>query len=76
MAIKVYGTTQCPDTRECLAQFEEKNIPVEFLDIEKLENLKEFLRIRDREPIYDEVKANGGVGIPLLEIDGSYTFDF
>ena len=53
MAIKVYGTTQCPDTRACLAAFEAKGTPVEFKNIEQLENLKEFLVIRDREPIYD-----------------------
>lgn len=38
--------------------------------------LKDFLRLRDTHPAFDDIKANGYIGIPcfLLE-DGTVTFD-
>lgn len=74
MEIIVYGTRQCPDTCSCLDALETAQIPVEFRNLEALEHLKEFLAIRDSDPIYDAVKARGGVGIPLLIKDGVRSF--
>ncbi|MBO5556520.1 MAG: hypothetical protein J5927_04995 [Oscillospiraceae bacterium] len=77
MAIKIYGTTQCPDTRDCLAFCEAKAVPYVFLDITRLPVLKEFLTIRDRSPLFDAVRTAGGVGIPLIQKDdGSCTLDW
>ena len=75
--MKIYGTTQCPDTRDCLAACAAKRTDCTFLDISELSALKAFLAIRDTDPLYDSVKASGGVGIPLIELDdGSRTLDW
>ena len=73
----IYGTKQCPDTQACLDAFESKGRAVEFRCIENLPFLKEFLHYRDNDAAFDPVKANGGVGIPLIvKDDGSLTFDW
>ena len=68
----IYGTTQCPDTMAFLQSCDVKGIPYEFRNISELPMLKEFLRYRDTSSLFDEVKARGGVGIPLVvKDDGS-----
>ncbi len=77
MSMIIYGTTQCPDTQACLKTCEEKSIDLDFRDITELSVLKEFLNIRDKDPLYDGVKQAGGVGIPLIrKADGNYTLDW
>lgn len=76
MRIKVYGTTECRDTRECLAAYEDKQLDFEFVDISHLDGLKAFLAIRDKDPLYDPIKASGGVGIPLAEKGDLRTLDW
>ncbi len=73
----IYGSAQCPDTQACLKICAEKSIEHEFRDIAELPALKEFLNIRDKEPLFDEVKKAGGVGIPLIrKEDGTCTLDW
>lgn len=76
--LKVYGSSMCEDTVACIDKLEENGMVYEFLDITKeLPNLKAFLAIRDNSPLYDAVKANGGIGIPCVEKeDGSYILDW
>lgn len=76
MRIKVYGTRECPDTRECLAAYEEKKLDFEFVDISRLDSLKAFLAIRDKDPLYDPIRAAGRVGIPLVESGERRTLDW
>ena len=73
----IYGTKQCPDTAACLAAFDAKGRDYDFRSIENLPVLKEFLQYRDKEPMYEAVRAEGRVGIPLLvRDDGTLTFDW
>ena len=73
----VYGTTQCPDTVECLSALQAGGTAYEFRDITELPVLKEFLRCRDSEPMFESVRAAGGVGIPfLIRRDGSMSFEW
>ena len=66
MKVTVVGSHLCEDTRNALAILKEKNIEVEFF------NLSEDLT----EAMYEEVRKNGGIGIPLLVLeDGTKTFD-
>ena len=55
----------------------EKKIPFTYLDF--AENpvwLKEFLQLRERSPLFEEVRKNGWIGIPYFELeDGTKTFD-
>ena len=38
-------------------------------------NLRKFLKYRDEEPMFDEMKAAGRVGLPLFQLeDGTLTF--
>ena len=72
--MKVYGSHLCEDTQKALKELK----GVEFRNIsEDLSALKEFLAIRDNNPLYDDVKKNGGIGIPVFVLDdGTVTFDY
>lgn len=72
--MKVYGSHLCEDTQKALKELKD----VDFRNIsEDLSALKEFLAIRDNNPLYDEVKKNGGIGIPVFVLDdGTVTFDY
>ena len=72
--IKIYGMKSCPDCA-CLEAQIEGNPEFEMIDIgEHVLHLKEFLRIRDREPVFDDAKENGYAGIPcFVREDGSVT---
>lgn len=72
--MKVYGSHLCEDTQKALKELKD----VEFRNIsEDLSALKEFLAIRDNNPLYDDVKKNGGIGIPVFVLDdGTVTFDY
>ena len=73
----VYGTRQCPDTEACLSAFDLKGVSYDFRNIEELPALKEFLHYRDRNAAFDDIKASGGVGIPLIvKDDGSLSFEW
>lgn len=65
----------CPDCFQVKEQL--KNNPeYQLIDIgEHVLNLKEFLRLRDSNPAFDSVKANGSVGIPcFVTEDGTISF--
>ncbi len=72
---KVYVMATCPDCTQVKAQLAD-NPRYELIDIgEHVRNLKEFLKLRDNNPAFDEAKKHGWVGIPcfLLE-NGSVRF--
>ena len=77
MKVTVVGSHLCEDTRNALAILKEKNIEVEFFNLsEDLSALKKYLQYRETEAMYEEVRKNGGIGIPLLVLeDGTKTFD-
>ena len=76
--LKVYGSPMCPDCRECKVNFDANGIEYEEIDInESLRNLKEFLSLRDSLPVFDQIKAQGGIGIPaIVSEDGTVTLDW
>ena len=68
--IKVYGMDTCPDCVEVKKQIKD-NKNFEFIDIgEHVMNLKEFLRLRDKDAAFDEAKAGGYIGIPCFVLEG------
>ncbi len=72
--IKIYGMDTCPDCTYLEGQVK-GNDRYEVIDIGlHVKALKEFLKIRDNNPVFDEAKKIGAVGIPcfILE-DGSVT---
>lgn len=76
--LKIYGSMLCPDCVDCCADLDRNNIPYEFLDFAvSVKNLKEFLTIRDREPVFGEVRQRGSIGIPcIVKEDGSVTLSW
>ena len=72
--IKMFVMETCPDCEYVKKQVE-GNPDFEIIDIGKhVRNLKEFLKLRDTNPAFDEAKEIDDIGIPcyLLE-DGSVT---
>lgn len=75
--MKVYGADICIDCRNYKAIQKNRGFEVEYIDImENTSNLKEFLKIRDVDPVFDPVRERHGIGIPLfVREDGVKTFD-
>ena len=76
--LKIYGSMLCPDCVQCRKDLDEAGIPYEYLDFsEELKNLKEFLRLRDHSPVFEEVRCEGRIGIPcIIRDDGSITLNW
>ena len=75
--MKVYGSDICIDCRNYKAIQKNRGFAAEYIDItENTQNLREFLHFRDNEPIFEQVRYCGGIGIPLfVREDGLKTFD-
>lgn len=76
--IKIYGSMLCKDCVQCCEDLDKKEVPYTFLDFaDSLLHLKEFLSIREGNPLFDPVRENGGIGIPcIVKDDGSVTLDW
>ncbi len=77
MKVKVIGSHLCPDTLYALCKLSEKHVDLEFKNLSaSLPDLKEYLAARDSDPLYEAVKAGGGIGIPYFVMeDGSTALD-
>ncbi|MFR4350266.1 MAG: hypothetical protein ACLT3H_01195 [Roseburia sp.] len=65
--LKIYGTMLCEDCVSCLEQLRKENIAFEFLEFsDKLDYLKEFLKMRDQNSIFGAVRETEGIGIPCI----------
>lgn len=71
--LKIYGSRLCPDCVQCCSDLDHAGIAYEYVDFgDDLRGLKEFLSIRDTNPIFDEVRQKGQIGIPcIVSEDGS-----
>ena len=76
--LKVYESEMCPDCIECKYNLDRNNIEYDNIDITKsLNGLKEFLKLRDKDEVFDDAKDNGYIGIPaLVTDDGKLTLDW
>ena len=77
MKVTVIGSHLCPDTLYAIQKLKEADADLSFVDISAaLADLKTFLAIRESDALYDEVRKNGGIGIPLFVLeDGTRTLD-
>ena len=65
--LKVYGSDMCPDCRECKKNFDLYHVDYEFIDIcASLKDLKDFLILRDEDPIFERCKEDHDIGLPAL----------
>lgn len=76
--LRIYGSMQCPDCVACRNDLDQACVQYEYLDFaDDLRNLKAFLVIRDRDPVFKQVKENGSIGIPcIIREDSSVTLDW
>lgn len=74
--IKIYGMKSCPDCAAVDKQVEGDS-RYQVIDIgEHVRLLKEFLRLRDTNPVFDEAKKKGYAGIPCFVLeDGTVTLN-
>lgn len=65
--IKIYGMETCGDCVAVHEQIVGREDEFEFIDIgSHVKKLKEFLALRDNNPVFDDAKANGYAGIPCF----------
>ena len=71
--MKIYGTPLCPDVMDALAALDAQGRQYELIDITAdLANLRAFLNLRDRHPLFEAVKEAEGIGIPaFVKEDGT-----
>jgi len=63
----IYGSMLCKDCVECRKDLDQAGISYEFRDFsQSLLWLKDFLKIRDSDPQFSEVKTAGAIGIPCI----------
>ena len=76
--LKIYGSPLCPDCVKCKNELTEAGVPFLYLDIgESLLALKQFLKLRDEQDVFDPVKKRGQIGVPcILREDGTVTFEW
>jgi len=76
--LKVYGSKMCPDCRECKMNFDLNGIDYEFLDVtESLKYLRDFLILRDSNPVFDRLKIIHDIGLPgIVKEDGEVFTDW
>lgn len=61
----------CPDCPPIVEKLENENINYRKVDItNSMRELKEFLKLRDSHPYFDQIKKENMVGIPSLLVDG------
>lgn len=78
MKITMYGTEICPDcVKDKALLTNNPDIELDYRNItESTATLKEFLAFRDKEDMFEEVKAGGRIGIPFFILEnGEKTFD-
>ena len=76
--MKIYGSMLCKDCVACRKQLDEAGVAYEYLDFaENLQNLKDFLKIRDTSELFAAVRSEERIGIPCIVLDdGTVTLDW
>lgn len=74
--ITIYGMPSCPGCAHVLEQIQGDD-RFNFIDIgSHVKNLKAFIQLRDANPLFDDVKSEGKIGIPCFVLeDGSLTLN-
>ena len=76
--LKIYGSEQCPDCVNCKRDLDAANVPYVYLNIsENLLFLKKFLKLRDENALFADIRKDGKIGIPcIVREDGSVVFEW
>ena len=76
--LKIYGSEQCRDCVICKNELDAAGVEYLYLNIsENLLFLKKFLKLRDEEAAFDEIRKAGKIGIPcIVREDGTVTLEW
>lgn len=76
--LKIYGSMLCKDCVKCCEDLDRAGKDYAFLDFSHaLVNLKEFLKLRDGNPAFEDARRDGFIGIPcIIREDGSITLSW
>ena len=76
--LKIYGSEQCPDCVNCKRDLEAAGVEYVYLNIsENLLFLKKFLKLRDENELFADIRKHGKIGIPcIIDEDGSVSFEW
>ena len=70
MKIRLLGSHLCQDTLYALMKLKDKNVTVEFGNIStNFPVLKEFMNMREQDPVFCRIKEQGGLGMPLFILE-------
>lgn len=73
--LKLFVSSLCPHCPPAIETVKRENLKCEIIDITaSMQNLKQFLSYRDKCEYFDDVKAQGRVGIPTVMIDDGKEF--
>lgn len=73
----VFGSRHWPDCEPAKEFLSKKGVEFIYLDItENMLNLKKFLKYRDNEPVFKEIREAGRVGLPCIVINNGEEFIF
>lgn len=69
--LKIYGRDDCPDCVNFKASLDANGVTYDFRDVGKsLRDMAVFLKIRDTDKAFDELKGTGKIGIPAIVTEG------
>lgn len=76
--LKIYGSEQCPDCVNCKRDLDAAGVEYLYLNIsENLLFLKKFLKLRDENELFADIRKHGKIGIPcIIDEDGSVSFEW
>lgn len=77
MKITMIGSHLCQDTLYAMMKLKDQGVEIEFHNISaSFPCLKEFLKLRENDPMFEPVKAADGIGMPVFIFeDGRRTLD-
>ena len=77
ITMNIDGMKTCGDCVAMQAEFDEKQIPYEFIEItDSVPLMKEFLILRDTDPVFEEVRKEHRIGVPCFVLStGKLTLD-
>lgn len=68
--IKIYGMDTCPDCTYIKEQIAGREEEFSYIEIgTHVKYMKEFLKIRDNNPVFEEAKKEGKAGIPCFVLE-------
>ena len=76
--IRILGSMLCKDCVQCRQELDAAKVNYEYCEFsDELKYLKEFLALRDKEPVFAQVRQEGRIGIPcIIREDGTLTLDW